>query len=356
MSGLSRLLFVVVVLLSLGGVISQPTYTVPAPTGNSTIDYNNIQSALSQAQSWQSKQPLGADGLPPQVQVYLSAGTYSLCPYTYGPVRTSARCLTFTSWTNLLFPGSTTATTKLELLSPDSGGILVERSQQVTIANLLFDYQTPPFNQGTVVAVNQTKSGALTYIDVQIDPGYLSFSDPLFVYAASPTEGFLMIMDPTQPRVKRNVPNFIRLSATTAPYIVSGTTWRLTCGGPGSPYWGWTPTETPLISVGDRWVYVSRIGANHGLQFDMSTAVTAANMTFYGAGALTTVCTESTGPILFENLHVLIAPNTTRLISSNADGTHLQNNRGPITISGAIYQGMADDAIAVYSVSFNFLF
>jgi hypothetical protein len=74
-------------------------------------------------------------------------------------------------------------------------------------------------------------------------------------------------------------------------------------------------------------------------------------VTIHAAGALTAGFVNSTGPLLIDDLDVRIPRGSPRLISTDADGAHFQNDRGPVTIRNSSFQGMADDAIAIYSLA-----
>jgi hypothetical protein len=74
-------------------------------------------------------------------------------------------------------------------------------------------------------------------------------------------------------------------------------------------------------------------------------------VTIHAAGGLTTGFVQNTGPLLIDGLDVGIPHDSPRLISSDADGAHFQNNRRGVTIQNSSFQGMADDAIAIYSLA-----
>ena len=55
------------------------------------------------------------------------------------------------------------------------------------------------------------------------------------------------------------------------------------------------------------------------------------------------------GEILVRGLEVRFAPDTTRLLTANADGVHCQQNRSGPVIENCYFEGMADDAINLYA-------
>jgi hypothetical protein len=332
-------------------------FSVAAPTGDPAADLAAVEAALAKAKAWQAGQPKGADGLAAKTEVVLAAGTYRLCP-TGGnpPPRGAGRyCLQLNDWENLVFRGTANAT-KLVLLDPNDGYIFMFQSRHLALADLTFDFQVAPFIQGRVVAAN-TKGPALASIDVQVDDGFKGFADPFYQI---PGAGFLTIMDPALARPKEGVPNFMRIAYRPPPYsnqelargtlLADGKTWRLTYDPNGSPAWLFSDARHPPIVRGDRFVYVSRL-PNSGVMAAFCDTVTLSHLTFRASGGLTTAFLENTGPLLVDHLNIGIPADSRRLISSNADGVHFQNNRGPIEVQYSNLQGMADDAIVVYAVS-----
>jgi hypothetical protein len=97
-------------------------------------------------------------------------------------------------------------------------------------------------------------------------------------------------------------------------------------------------------------VFVTR-RPNSGIFATLSDTVTLAHVTIHAAGGLTTGFVNNTGRLLIDDLDVRIPHGSPRLISTDADGAHFQNNRGPVTIRNSSFQGMADDAIAIYSLA-----
>jgi hypothetical protein len=97
-------------------------------------------------------------------------------------------------------------------------------------------------------------------------------------------------------------------------------------------------------------VFVTR-RPNSGIFASFCDTVTVAHVTIHAAGALTTGFVQNTGPLLVDDLDVSIPEGSPRLISTDADGAHFQNNRGPVTIRNSSFQGMADDAVAIYSLA-----
>jgi hypothetical protein len=334
-------------------------FRVPPPTGNPATDLAAIEAAVAQAKAWQGGQPKGADGLAAKVEVVLAPGTYGLCPNGGTPAPPQGGggqyCLLFNDWENLAFRG-TGDDTRIVLLSPDEGYIDLYRSRHVTVADLTLDLKIAPFTQGRIVAI-QRNGRNLGSLDVQLDQGFQTFADPLYQFDDS---DFLVVMDPLKARPKPGVPNFMRIVFTPPPYsggtfargvlLPDGRTWRLMFDPTGSPLWRFTDPLHPPIVPGDRFVFVTR-RPNSGIMATFCDTVTLAHLTIHAAGGLTTGFVQNTGPLLVDDLDIGIPEDSPRLISSDADGAHFQNNRGPVTIQNSSFQGMADDAVTMYSLA-----
>jgi hypothetical protein len=335
-------------------------FAVAPPTGDAIADLAAIEAALAQAKTWQGSQPKGADGLAAKVEVVLAPGTYGLCPTggTPAPAQGGHYCLLLNNWENLVLRGSGRATSMV-LLDPDEGYIFLYQSRHVTVADLTLDYKTVPFTQGSVVAVH-LNGVSLASLDVELDPGFQTFADPLYQIHNSNVDDFLVIMDPVEARPKPGVPDFMRIVFTPPPYssgtfargvlLPDGKTWRLTFEPKGSPAWRFTDPSNPPIVPGDRFVYVTR-HPNSGVFATLCDTVTLAHVTLHAAGALATGFVNNTGPLLVDDLDIGIPRGSSRMISTDADGAHFQNNRGPVTIRYSSFLGMADDVIAIYSVA-----
>jgi hypothetical protein len=193
-------------------------FQVPPPAGDPAADLAAIEAAVMKAKTWQAGQPRGVDGLAAKVEVMLAPGTYSLCPTgssTPAPPQGGGGqyCLQFVNWENLVFRG-TGHETRIVLLDPDEGYVDLFQSRHVTIADLTFDMKTVPFTQGRIVAVHLDGVN-LASLDVQLDPGFQTFADPIYQFHDS---NFLVIMDPVATRPKPGVPNFMRTTFTPPPY------------------------------------------------------------------------------------------------------------------------------------------
>jgi hypothetical protein len=72
-------------------------------------------------------------------------------------------------------------------------------------------------------------------------------------------------------------------------------------------------------------------------------------VTVYASPGLAVGLVGNQGPILVRALHVRFAPGTPRLLTTNADGVHCQQNRSGPVIEDCYFEGMADDAVNLYA-------
>ena len=340
---------------------SEPgVFAVPPPSGDPAADLTAIQAALAKAKAWQAMQPKGADGLSAKVEVVLAPGTYDLCPDGGTPAAWGAGkfCLRLNGWENLAFRGTHGETT-IMLLNPDQGYAETYRSRHITIADLTLDMQTPPFTQGKVAAVH-TNGRALASIDVQLDNGFPTFADSIYQQKTGFDDDFLVIMDPSAPRPKAGVPDYMHVSHNPSPrapgvfeyaaLLADGKTWRLAFDGQHSPPWQFADRARPPIAPGDRFVFVARLSSS-ALTVTFSDTVTITGVTVRAASSFAVGFVQNSGALVLDHVEVAVAPGSRRLVSTTADGAHFQNNRGPVTIQYSRFQGMTDDAITIYSLA-----
>lgn len=201
------------------------------------------------------------------------------------------------------------------------------------VRGFTIDFSPLPFTQGKIVSIDP-KAGTF---DMTIDPGYPSLGEPMFSQTTAKYERWGMCMDPHTRWLKPGAPSFLLIGTITP---ATEGTWRLKTA-PGD--------EGKLASMapGDLYVQLAR-GGGAAFTVDKSRNCTIADSTVYSSPGCSVVSVAN-DLLTVRGLHVRFKPGTDRLISTDADGVHCQQNlKGPL-IEGCSFEGMADDGINIYS-------
>jgi parallel beta-helix repeat protein len=229
--------------------------------------------------------------------------------------------------------------TELRLSDPLVRGVLWSSSDGAALSDLVVDYATPPFVQGRASTVDPTTC-TFTYTP---DAGYPLLADPRFT---GPTWG--TVRDPANPvLLKPSSPLLIGLKSWTpvgAAYTV--TVKPAYCGQLGR-------TDGGGLQDGDYFVVGARAGetsvqSGPAIQFNGVTGATVTRSTVYSAPG-TAVTTLNTDGLVVDGLQVRRRPGTNRLMSTSADGVHVQGARSGPVIENSLLEGMNDDGINVYT-------
>jgi hypothetical protein len=205
--------------------------------------------------------------------------------------------------------------------------------EETTIRGFAIDYDPLPFTQGRIVAVD---TNAATF-DLMIDPGYASLGEPMFAQTTAKYERWGMVMDARTRWLKPGAPNFILMGRFTP--LADGV-WRLQLS-PGEE------SKLPHLTPGDLFVQLAR-GSGAAFRTLNSRACAIEDNLVFSSPTASVIAVANDG-LTVRALHVRYKPGTDRLISTDADGVHCaQNIRGP-RIEGCSFEGMADDAINLYS-------
>lgn len=233
---------------------------------------------------------------------------------------------------NLRLVGAGTET-ELIVTNPRIGAFLVSESEKVWLENLTIDYQPLPFTQGKVFVVSEAEG----WFDVVIHEGYPLLTDGWFYDVPRPFGQWGMIIDPRTRRLKRGAADFIFLDRWQQ---LSGRSWRV--------YVDATQKERlKHMRFGDLYVQVARQGRGAGIFFFKSRECGLRKVAIY-ASPSAAVGALACDRIMVSESTIRYRPTTQRLISTNADGVHVQQNlRGPI-IENCQFEGMADDGINIY--------
>ena len=220
--------------------------------------------------------------------------------------------------------------TEIIFTDPRKGGFLVTGGARVIIRDLIIDYDPLPFTQGTIVSIN----AATGEFDLRLDAGYPSPDEPWFA-TGTPTNQMVVVFDANEKRLKSATPDYFFISE-----------WRR--GMPGV----WTmrlsePERSKVSSLapGDRMAVLSRRG-NGAFLFAFTRECILENVTVYASPALTVSLTGS-DRMTIRNLAITYRVGSDRLVASDGDGIHCQQNR-PL-IDNCLFEGLCDDGVNIYA-------
>ena len=110
----------------------------------------------------------------------------------------------------------------------------------------------------------------------------------------------------------------------------------------------------PGLVVGDRLAVRANVGA-HVVVFGYDTNISLNNVSMYAGPMLAFVFGGNSGTITLNNLTIKQSPGTNRLLSTGADGFHLQDNSADISLMNSWIQGMGDDGWNSYMIGVQVL-
>jgi hypothetical protein len=262
----------------------------------------------------------------PGTQVVLEAGVYRV-----GPTANEHAVIPIHGARGITLKGQGLAT-EIRVTAPDHAAIMLMGCTKVAIEDLVIDYEPLPFTQGVI---RQTDPAA-GWFDLAIEAGYPSPAEPQFAQAPRPFGRWGMIFPPDQRRLKTGAPDFVFIER-----------WEEQEAG----LWRFFAVEDQRDRVrqmepGDRFAHMARQGAG-SVFFADSRDCSARRVTLYASPALGFGASNS-DRVTVDGCVITWRPDTTRLLSANADGVHCQRNlRGPV-IQGCTFEGMADDAVNLY--------
>jgi hypothetical protein len=265
----------------------------------------------------------------PGSEVVLDAGIYRVRannPRGY--------CFPIHQAANLVVRGAGKAT-KIVITDPAAGGFLFGLCRQVSVRDLTVDYDPLPFCQGTIRAMD-AKAGSF---DLEVETGYPTPDAENFVKAMEPYGKWGMIIDPTTRRIRAGTPDHYM---TPRWERREGRTWRF-----------FTTQEHYRLGlrhmrVGDSYVHLAR-GYGSAVLAQGCEGIEIRNVVIRASPGLAVGLVGNRGEIAVRGLEVRFAPNNTRLLTTNADGVHCQQNRAGPIIERCYFEGMADDAINIYA-------
>jgi hypothetical protein len=102
------------------------------------------------------------------------------------------------------------------------------------------------------------------------------------------------------------------------------------------------------MRVGDAYVHLAR-GYGSAVFARDCNGIRIEDVTVHASPGLAVGLVGNRGEIVVRRLQVRFAPGATRLLTTNADGVHGQQNRAGPLIERCYFEGMADDAINLYA-------
>ena len=218
------------------------------------------------------------------------------------------------------------------ITEPDHGAFLLRGVEDCIVRGITIDYDPLPFTQGTIVAVNPS---AQTF-DLALQDGYPSLNESYFASASGP---WGMIFDPTERHLKEGTPSHVWMAS-----------WQHLSGEPGRVF-RLTPSyggNVNYMTPGDRFVQLARASGSGVHLFDARNC-RVEDVTVHAGPSLAAANVQAEGTV-YKHFRVEVKPGTDRLISTDADGVHCQDNRvGPL-IEDCFFEGMADDAFNIYAI------
>ena len=266
-----------------------------------------------------------AAGTP--LEIVLEPGKYRI-----GGAISHNAAITIEGASHLIIRGSGN-NTEIILTEPRQGGFFFANCRDVWIEDLVIDHDPVPYTQGHIMLVNAEEG----WFDLITQEGYPSLAEPWFAEAPKPYGQWGMIFDPNEPKLKAGAADFIFMESWRQ---LGKRAWRL---HPVKEQW----ERLNDMQHGDRFVHMARHGKGGAAFFYRSKECGVRNITVYASQSLA-VGTVASDRITVDSMTVARRPGTDRLLSTNSDGVHCQQNlRGPI-IENCHFESMADDSVNIY--------
>ncbi len=263
-------------------------------------------------------------------EVILGPGIYRATPAT-----PRGACFPIQNVTNLLVRGAGPST-QILVTDPAAGAFFVGSAQAVTLRGFTIDYDPLPFCQGTIRAVD-TSSGSF---DLEVEPEYPTPDGENFLKAVEPYGKWGMIMDRATRRIRSGTPDHYM---TPRWEHREGRTWRF-----------FTLDEHHRgnlrhMRVGDAYVHLAR-GHGTAVFAQGCDGIRIEKVVVHSSPGLAVGLVGNRGEIVVRGLEVRFPSRaSSRLLTANADGVHCQQNRSGPLIEECYFEGMADDAVNLYT-------
>lgn len=222
----------------------------------------------------------------------------------------------------------------LVMTDPRQGAFFIGQSENVFVENLSIDYDPLPYTQGHVFFLSR-KEG---WFDFAIQESYPTLDEAWFAEAPQPYGQWGMIFDRKKDALKAGAADFIFMEKWEQ---VSERVWRM------------YPLESQRdrledMQMGDRFVHLARHGNGGALFFWRSKHCGAENITIYASQSLAVGSLESDTTRL-KGIQVKRKEGRGRLITTNSDGVHSQQDIHGPQIENCFFEAMADDGVNIYA-------
>ncbi|MHB8955472.1 MAG: right-handed parallel beta-helix repeat-containing protein [Pirellulaceae bacterium] len=225
--------------------------------------------------------------------------------------------------------------TKIVIADPTLGGFLFGLCHHVAVRHLVIDYNPVPFCQGKILSVDVENGN----FELDVEEGFPTPDAENFLKAHEPYGKWGMIMDPDTRRIRSGTPDHYM---TPRWEHVAGRIWRF-----------FTEQEhyrrhLAHMRVGDFYVHLAR-GYGSAVTAQGCEGIRIENVIVHASPGLAVGLVGNRGEILVRGLEVRFPSKTNRLLTTDADGVHCQQNRCGPMIEDCYFEGMADDAINIYA-------
>ncbi len=263
-------------------------------------------------------------------EVILDPGIYRATPET-----PRGTCFPIQNATNLTVRGAGSST-KILVTDPAAGAFFVASGHDITLRGFAIDYDPLPYSQGTIRAVDPSNGS----FDLEVEPGYPTPDGENFLKAVEPYGKWGMIMDRATRRIRSGTPDHYM---TPRWEHREGRTWRF-----------FTLDEHHRgnlrhMRVGDAYVHLAR-GHGTAVFAQGCNGIRIEKVVVHSSPGLAVGLVGNRGEIVVKGLEVRFPSyGSSRLLTANADGVHCQQNRSGPLIEKCYFEGMADDAVNLYT-------
>ncbi len=244
-------------------------------------------------------------------------------------------CLPIRGAEGLTIAGAGAGATTLLVNNPMSGAVDFSSCTEVAIRDLTIDYAIPPFLQGVVRRIDRDAG----WFDLQIDDEYDTPDAPNYRLSPAPYGRWGMIIDRATRRIRSGTSDHF-MTPRWEP--VAGRIWRFFTAEAHYRH------SLRDMQEGDAYVHLAR-GFGNAIMAYRCQGIAIERVTIHASPALAVGLVASSRYACVRHLQVRFRPGSSRLITTDADGVHCQQNRvGPV-ITDCYFEGMADDAVNIYA-------